>query len=118
MFPVMATLTPASFWILTALASQRRHGYDILRETAEASDGRVTLKVATLYAALERLEDEGLVRSDGEEVVDGRTRRYFRITDSGGARLAAEAEAMAAAARVAQARLSAPKTARTAAVPA
>lgn len=112
----MSSLTPASFWILTTLASQRRHGYDILRETEAASDGRVTLKVATLYAALERLESEGLVRPDGEEIVDGRTRRYFCLTDAGGSRLAAEADAMAAAARVAQARLAAPRTPRTARV--
>lgn len=107
----MPPLTPASFWILTALAAQRRHGYDILRETADASAGRVVLKVATLYAALERLEAEGLVRPDGEEVVGGRTRRYFALTPEGGERLAAEADAMAAAARVARARLASPRPA-------
>jgi PadR family transcriptional regulator PadR len=39
--------------------------------------------VGTLYAALDRLEGEGLVESDGDEVVDGRLRRYYRLTDDG-----------------------------------
>jgi DNA-binding PadR family transcriptional regulator len=91
-------LTSSAFWILTVLASGRRHGYDILRETQTASEGRVSLKVATLYAALERLESEGLIRSDGDEIVDGRARRYFVLTDQGASRLAAEARAMSQAA--------------------
>ena len=46
-----------------------------------ALKGESELKVATLYAALERLEREGLVAVDGDEAVDGRLRRYFRLTD-------------------------------------
>lgn len=95
-------LTPSAFWILTVLASGRRHGYDILRETQTASEGRVSLKVATLYAALERLESEGSIRADGDEIVDGRARRYFVLTDQGASRLDAEARAMAQAAKAAQ----------------
>ena len=96
-----AALTPSAFWILTVLASGRRHGYDILRETRTASDGRVSLKVATLYAALERLESEGSIRADGDEIVGGRARRYFVLTDKGTARLTEEARAMSQAATVA-----------------
>ena len=96
-----AGLTPSAFWILTVLAAGRRHGYDILRETRTASEGRVSLKVATLYAALERLESEGLIRTDGDEIVDGRARRYFVLTEQGASRLAAEARAMSQAARAA-----------------
>jgi len=99
-------LTSSSFWILTVLASGRRHGYDILRETRTASGGRVTLKVATLYAALERLESDGSIRADGDEIVDGRARRYFVLTEHGASRLAAEARAMAQAAKAAQRHLS------------
>jgi DNA-binding PadR family transcriptional regulator len=97
-----APLTTSAFWILTVLASGRRHGYDILSETKTASEGRVALKVATLYAALERLESEGLIRADGDEIVAGRARRYFVLTDQGASRLAAEARAMAQAAKAAQ----------------
>ncbi|HET8958238.1 MAG TPA: PadR family transcriptional regulator [Microcella sp.] len=84
-------LTPASFWILTALSTERRHGYDILLDVEKASGGDVSLKVPTLYAALERLERSGLVARDGDEIVNGRARRYFRLTDDGEARLTAEA---------------------------
>lgn len=103
-----ASLNQSSFWILTALAGDRRHGYEILREAADASGGRVSLKVTTLYAALERLEREGLIRADGEEIVNGRARRYYRLTDEGAAALTAEVEALEVQAAVARERLSAP----------
>lgn len=97
-----APLTTSAFWILTVLASGRRHGYQVLSETRTLSEGRVALKVATLYAALERLESEGLIRSDGDEIVAGRARRYFVLTDQGASRLDAEARAMTQAAKAAQ----------------
>lgn len=80
---VPQSLGESAFWILTALAVGRRHGYAIIRDASDASGGAVHLKATTLYAVLERLEDEGLVEQDGDEVVGGRTRRYFRLTDSG-----------------------------------
>ena len=108
MVAVMSSrLTPPAFWILTALAAGRRHGYEILRETALSSGGDVTLRVATLYAALERLEREGAIASDGEEIVNGRARRYYRLTEDGAQRLADEARAMERAARAARASLGA-----------
>ncbi len=101
----MTNLSPAAFWILTALAGQRRHGYEILKETTEASDGRVALKVTTLYAALDRLEREGLIRADGQEIVGGRARRYFVLSDSGRVALAAEVAALEQQAAAARQRL-------------
>ena len=100
-----APLTPASFWILTALADERLHGYDIMREAAEVSGGAVELKITTLYAALERLDRQGLIRPDGEEIVDGRARRYFRVTDQGVDALTAEITALESMALAARARL-------------
>lgn len=100
-------LTPSGFWILTVLASGRRHGYDILSQTRTASEGRVSLKVATLYAALERLVSDGSIRADGDEIVDGRARRYYVLTDAGAARLEEEARSMAEAAKAAQRHLAA-----------
>ncbi|MDR6867416.1 DNA-binding PadR family transcriptional regulator [Microbacterium resistens] len=94
-----------SFWILTVLTTGRRHGYDIMREASAASEGQVELKVTTLYAALERLEREGLLAADGEEVVNGRARRYYRITDAGSGRLTHEVEVLERSARTARARL-------------
>lgn len=102
----MTTQLPQpAFWILTVLAAGRRHGYEIMREASEASEGRVELKVTTLYAALERLEREGLIVADGEEVVNGRARRYYRITDAGSGRLAQEVELLERSVRAASERL-------------
>lgn len=106
----MATrLTPVSFWILTALADERRHGYDIMREAVNVSDGAVELKITTLYAALERLERQGLIRPDGDEIVNGRARRYFRVTDAGDSALTAEVADLERMAHATRARLARPR---------
>jgi DNA-binding PadR family transcriptional regulator len=80
-----------TFLVLAALADGRKHGYAVISEVAGLSSGRVTLRPGTLYAALDRLRDEGLVRPAGEEVVDGRLRRYYELTDAGADALATEA---------------------------
>ena len=72
-----------TFLILASLAAGRKHGYSIIQETATLSEGRVNLKVGTLYAALDRLEQQGLVVRAGDEAVDGRLRRYFELSDDG-----------------------------------
>jgi DNA-binding PadR family transcriptional regulator len=95
------------FWILTALAGGRRHGYAILREVEQLSASVVSLRVTTLYATLERLERDGLVRRAGEETVNGRSRRYYELTDKGRQSLALETELLAAKLRAASNRLSA-----------
>jgi DNA-binding PadR family transcriptional regulator len=76
--------------MLTALADQPRHGYGVIREVERLSDGKVRLRAGTLYAALDRLGDEGLVEVANEEIVDGRFRRYYRLTESGSAMLSSE----------------------------
>ena len=81
-----------TFWILTALALQPLHGYGVIQQAAALSDGRVRLQAGTLYAALDRLAAEGLVEPDREEIVDGRTRRYYRLTSHGVTALDAETE--------------------------
>lgn len=91
-----------TFWILTSLVDGPRHGYAVLEEVQKLSRRAVELKVATLYAALDRLTKEGLIAHDHDEVVEGRTRRYFRLTDAGDARLRAEVERMQQAVRQAR----------------
>jgi PadR family transcriptional regulator, regulatory protein PadR len=81
-----------TFFVLASLADGRKHGYGIIKDAEELSDGRVSLKVGTLYAALERLQAEGLVTAAGDEVVGGRLRRYFELTEPGAASLAEESE--------------------------
>jgi PadR family transcriptional regulator, regulatory protein PadR len=79
-----------TFLVLTALLPRPLHGYALLSEVEAVSEGRVRLRVGTLYAALDRLADEGLVAVDGEEVVNGRLRRSYRVTGAGSAALAEE----------------------------
>lgn len=77
--------------MLTALAEGRLHGYGIVREVDQLSEGRLRLRAGTLYSALDRLVGEGLVAPAGEEIVEGRLRRYYDLTDDGRSALAAEA---------------------------
>ena len=100
-----APLQEPTFLILTALAEQPMHGYGVIQQVAALSEGRVTLRPGTLYGALDRLVEQGHVAADREEIVDGRLRRYYRLTDSGAQLLAGEAHRMASNAEVAVARL-------------
>jgi PadR family transcriptional regulator, regulatory protein PadR len=98
-------MTEQAFLILTSLVDSPRHGYGIVGEVAELSEGRVRLKVGTLYGVLDRLVGDGLVEHDREEVANGRLRHYYRLTGPGRAALAEEARRQAANVRVAQERL-------------
>jgi PadR family transcriptional regulator, regulatory protein PadR len=98
-------MTGQAFFVLTALADGPRHGYGIVGEVAELSQGRVKLKIGGLYGVLDRLAAEGLIEADREEAHDGRLRRYYRLTSAGRLALAEEAELRAATARVVRARL-------------
>lgn len=100
-------MTEPAFLVLTALVGESRHGYGIVREVAELSGGRVQLRVGTLYGVLDRLDAEGLVELDREEVRQGRLRRYYRLTDDGAEALEAEAARLAENANAARQRLAA-----------
>jgi PadR family transcriptional regulator, regulatory protein PadR len=95
-----------TYFILAALLDGPSHGYGIVQKASSMSDGRVRLTAGTLYGALERLAEEGLVEADREEVVSGRRRRYFRLTGGGEAALAEETERMRATAETVGRRLS------------
>lgn len=87
-------LHETSFWVLTALAHGPRHGYAILGEIDALSAGAASVRVTTLYAALERLQAAGLIEHAGHEVVDGRARRYYALAPEGRTALEAEVERM------------------------
>jgi DNA-binding PadR family transcriptional regulator len=95
----------ATFLILTALAAGSQHGYGIITDIGEISGGRVRLRAGTLYTALDRLREDELVGVDREEIVDGRLRRYYRLTPNGADVLAAEAGRLQANAAAALSRL-------------
>lgn len=69
--------------ILASLAAGPQHGYGIIKDVLELSDGAVRLRTGTLYGGLDRLTDDGHIEFDREETVEGRIRRYYRITDMG-----------------------------------
>ena len=98
-------LREPTFLILTALAAGPQHGYGIMTDVAEISGGRVRLRAGTLYAVLNRLTTERLVDADREEIVDGRLRRYYRLTPHGAQRLEAEVDRMRSNTAVAARRL-------------
>lgn len=101
----MGTMQEPTFLILTALATGPKHGYGITHEVAELSGKTVRLRAGTLYGALDRLIEEELIVIDREEVTDGRLRRYYRLTDSGAAALAAQVHRLRRNADAAAARL-------------
>lgn len=96
-----------TFWILTALAAEPRHGYGVLQEVSRLTDNQVKLLAGTLYAALDRLTAEALVDVDRDEVVDGRNRRYYRLSPDGAIALEAEAKRLRLSAETAHQQLAA-----------
>ena len=83
-------MTEQVYLVLLALADGPRHGYGVVQRVLELSDGAVRLGAGTLYGVLDRLVTAGWISESGEEVVDGRLRRYYRITDDGTCALKAE----------------------------
>jgi len=96
----MTGLREPTYFILAALQAEALHGYAIIKRADELSGGRVRLATGTLYTALDRLTGEGLIRVVNDEVINGRARRYYALTDEGRAALQAEALRMAEAAKV------------------
>jgi len=94
-----------TYFLLAALLDGPLHGYAIAQRAQELSGGRVRLTAGTLYGALDRLTSEGLVEVEREETVNGRPRRYHRITGGGREAVAAEAAHLRAAARAVEARI-------------
>jgi DNA-binding PadR family transcriptional regulator len=77
-------LTPVAFEILLALADGERHGYSILQEVETRSGGAVSLHAGTLYRALARLLESGLIEElESADRNDDERRRYYRLTTRG-----------------------------------
>jgi DNA-binding PadR family transcriptional regulator len=87
-------LTPVVLEILLTLAQGERHGYDIMQEVERRTDGRTVLHPGTLYRALSRLLEQGLIE-ELDERPSGRTderRRFYRLTKLGQAVARAEVD--------------------------
>ncbi len=80
------TLSRDTFHILVALADRDRHGYSIMREIDERTGGSVKLSPSTLYSAIKRLLEEGLIQEledRPDPANDDERRRYYRLTRAG-----------------------------------
>jgi DNA-binding PadR family transcriptional regulator len=107
-------LTNAVFHILIALADGEAHGYAIMQTVAQRSDGAVRLGPGTLYGAVGRLLEDGLIEECGKPPVtkratneptakvDDERRRYYRLTTLGARVLTAETERLSDLVRVAR----------------
>jgi DNA-binding PadR family transcriptional regulator len=77
-------MAPAVFHILIALADQPLHGYGIMLDIAERSDGKIKLSPGTLYGSIKQMIEEGLIEEvAGRPAADDERRRYYRITREG-----------------------------------
>jgi PadR family transcriptional regulator, regulatory protein PadR len=89
-----------TYYVLAALLDGPLHGYAIIRKVERLSGGRLKPAVGTLYGALDRLLDQGLIAIEREEIVDGRARRTYGLTDEGETAVRDEAARLAEASRV------------------
>ncbi len=100
-------LTPAVFHILLALADQARHGYGIILDIADRTGGALRLGTGTLYTAISRLLEQGLIEESDErpaEEEDDERRRYYQLTTFGRDVANAEARRLAGLVRMARSR--------------
>ena len=98
-------LTPAAFHILLALADGERHGYAIMLEVAQRTEGRVRLGPGTLYRSIKNMLAAGMIEESGERPdpeLDDERRRYYRLTEYGHRVAAAEAARLASLVREAR----------------
>jgi len=98
-------LTPAVFHILVALGNGESHGYAIMQNVLLRTSGTVRLSAGTLYGAVSRLLEDGLIEESEERPdpeMDDTRRRYYRLTDLGNRVLAAEVHRLSDLIRVAR----------------
>jgi len=107
-----ATITPAVFQIMVALADGELHGYGIMQDVDRVTNGETKLGPGTLYRSIQRMVVEGLIEEldialDSE--ADDDRRRYYRLTERGRMVAAAEANRLAMLVDAARARQLIPK---------
>lgn len=88
-------LTPISFEVLLALHNGELHGYAIIQAVEQRLAGKLPLRTGTMYRALGRLLDEGLIERTGTGTDEDPRRRNYRITAQGRATARAEARRLA-----------------------
>ena len=100
----MPALTPVVFHILLALSEEPRHGYGILKDVLEQTNGELRLGPGTVYTSLQRLMEQGWVEEIAAPAGADPRRRYYRLHRTGRAALVGEVDRMASLLRVARGR--------------
>ena len=99
-------LSSATFYILLALSDEDRHGYGIMQEVAQQSEGKYKLGPGTFYDNLEKLIDHGIVKEVPRKSANADPRRrYYRMTPFGRSLFLAEISRLDSVVREAKARL-------------
>ncbi len=101
----MLPLTPAVFHILLALADGEKHGYGIMQEVAQMTNGAMRMGPGTLYGTIKRMLEMGFLEESEERpdpALDDQRRRYYRLTDLGGRVAQAESARLTLLLRVAE----------------
>lgn len=98
-------LTPVTLNLLLALADEERHGYGIMLEVSDRTEGKMRMGPGTLYSSIKRLLEGGLIEESEKRPApesDDERRRYYRLTDFGRRVLAAEVERLESTVRAAR----------------
>jgi DNA-binding PadR family transcriptional regulator len=98
-------LTPAVFHILLALSEGDKHGYAIMKEVAQATEGRMQMGPGTLYGTISRMLSADLIEESDERPdssLDDERRRYYRLTEFGAKVAAAETRRMSSLVKLAR----------------
>ena len=99
------TLTPAAFHIMLVLADGENHGYAIMREVAQHTQGQMRLGPGSLYGTIKRMLEDGWIEESDERPdpeMDDERRRYYRLTGIGRKLVQAEAERLEQLVKVAR----------------
>jgi DNA-binding PadR family transcriptional regulator len=92
-------LSPLAFQVLLSLADESRHGYAIIQEIAERTEGVISMRTGTMYLLLQRMVADGLIEESGARPKadeDDERRRYYVVTSLGRSVAAAEAKRLEA----------------------
>ena len=102
---MLVPLTPAVFHILIALGEGEKHGYAVMQEVADRTDGKERMSPGTLYGSIKRMLADCLIEqteSRPAPELDDERRRYYRLTAQGRRALHAEVQRYARVVAVAQ----------------
>jgi DNA-binding PadR family transcriptional regulator len=90
----LAPLTEATFFILLSLSPSPKHGYAIMKEVSDLSNGRVKFSTSSLYGMIRRLLEQGWIKriDDPEPDPTDREQKVYTLTDKGRKLVNAEVE--------------------------